>query len=349
MPAGLDLPAIPVHFGQCPQLSATRTDGPPVEITGADHEREYRARQIRLGIWIAVGVTGLAMVRIAAAWDVGHEWLLLTGAAVVVQLPLLRLPWNRLVRSPHLGTALSVWWLAELVLLTGFTSYDQAAGLGVFPVGAALLATSAGTIASPRSVIALGGASFAGYFIVAAAHPDTSSSLIGVSVGLTAAVVWLCRSTAANRHKLDTARERDELRTEALLENASDAIIAIGLQGEVVYASSSVRTVLGYEPSWLNPERDHAPGQPRHHQRVDGQPLRQPAGLFVADRVEGPACRRHLDRHRGDRIELVAQPDPRGGGAQRPGHQLAEVPGTRSHPAGLRGLLDGTAQPGPLP
>jgi diguanylate cyclase (GGDEF)-like protein/PAS domain S-box-containing protein len=234
--------------------SATRTDGLPVEITGADHEREYRARQIRLGIWIAVGVTGLAMARIAAAWDSRFWWLLLTGAAVVAQLSLLRSPWDRLVRSPHLGTALACWWLAELVLLTGFASHDQA-GLAVFPIGAALLATSASTIASPRLVIALGGASLAGYFIMVAQHSGTSTSLIGLSVGLTAAVVWLSSSTAANRLQLDAARERDEQRTEALLENASDAIIAIDPLGGVVYASSSVRTVLGYEPGWLNSDR----------------------------------------------------------------------------------------------
>jgi diguanylate cyclase (GGDEF)-like protein/PAS domain S-box-containing protein len=225
-----------------------------VEITGADHERQYRARQIRLGIWTAVGVTALATARIAIAWDAGHWWLLLAAAAVAVQLPLLRLPWIRLVRSPHLSTMLSLWWLAELVLLTGFTSHDEA-GLAVFPIGAALLALSASTIASPRAVFVLGAASFVGYFIMVAAHSGTSFSLVGLTVGLSAALVWLCGSSAANRRQLDVARERDEQRTEALLENASDAIIAIAPLGNVVYASSSVRTVLGYEPGWLNADR----------------------------------------------------------------------------------------------
>jgi diguanylate cyclase (GGDEF)-like protein/PAS domain S-box-containing protein len=225
-----------------------------VEIIEADLEREYRAGQIRSGIWIAVCVTGLAMARIILDWDTGQWWLLPAGVTALIQLPLLWPPWNQLISSRHLPATLGIWGFVELLLLTGFTGNDPA-GLVVYPVGAALLLMSAATLASPRAVLALGGSAFVGYFIVLSAHSGTSASLVALTIGLTAAVVWLGANTAGNRRRLDDAQQRKEWRTQALLENASDAVIAISELGEILYASSSVRTVLGYEPGWLNTSR----------------------------------------------------------------------------------------------
>jgi diguanylate cyclase (GGDEF)-like protein/PAS domain S-box-containing protein len=225
-----------------------------VQITGVDPEGDYHARQIRTGIWVTTGLTLLAMARIASDWRVGQWWLWPASASVAGQLSLQFLPWNRLVHSARLAAAQLGWWLAQLVLLIGFAAYDDA-GLAVFAIGAALLVTSAGVFAPPRTVFALGGASCAGYLILVAFHPHATAALVGLTVGLIAAVTWVSCMAAGNRRRVREARESTELRTEALLENASDAVIAIAPNGEIVYASSSVRNVLGYEPGWLNTDR----------------------------------------------------------------------------------------------
>ena len=68
------------------------------------------------------------------------------------------------------------------------------------------------------------------------------------------AVVALCVKTAENRRHQDSQRKAAERRTVALLENASDAILAIA-HGQILFASGSTRRVLGYEPGWLTAER----------------------------------------------------------------------------------------------
>jgi diguanylate cyclase (GGDEF)-like protein/PAS domain S-box-containing protein len=225
-----------------------------VQITGPDPERDYRARQIRLGVGTAVGVTGLAMFRIAVDWNDGQWWwLLATGAAVAVQLPLFWLPWYRLTEHPRLERWLFAWWLAELALLLAFCLSDVA-GLAVFPIGAGLIAASAASTASPRSVLALGAVSVGGYLAVVDVQSESSLSLAGLTTGLIVAVVLMCSRTAENRRRLDLERVHHEQRTEALLENASDAVLALTLEGRLIYASSSVRSVLGYEPDALTSE-----------------------------------------------------------------------------------------------
>jgi diguanylate cyclase (GGDEF)-like protein/PAS domain S-box-containing protein len=226
-----------------------------VQITGLDPERDYRARQIRLGIGTAVAATVLAIIRIAADWP-AHQWwwLLVTGLAVAVQLPLVRLPWYRLAGHPRLERWLFAWWLAEVGMLLAFCVRDDA-GTAVFAIGAALISASAGSTASPRTVLTLGAVSIGGYLAVLSAHPQTDLSLAGLIIGLTLAVILMCNRTAENRRQLDLNRVHHEQRTAALLENASDAVLAITSTGEFVYASASVRSILGYEPDWLTSER----------------------------------------------------------------------------------------------
>jgi diguanylate cyclase (GGDEF)-like protein/PAS domain S-box-containing protein len=170
------------------------------------------------------------------------------------------------------------WWFAGLVLMVGFACVDPA-GTTIFPVGAAILATSAAGIVSSRGVLAWGVALFLGYLVVLGQHPGSSVSLVGLIVGMTAALVWQGTHTAHNRRDLARDRAQSEGRIEALLENASDAVIAVTPLGEVVYASTSVRTVLGYDPAWLNSERLIAMTHPDSLATVE---------LWVRSIFEGP-------------------------------------------------------------
>jgi diguanylate cyclase (GGDEF)-like protein/PAS domain S-box-containing protein len=226
-----------------------------VQVTQTDGEREYRSRQVRLGLGLSAVLGGFSVARVVIDWTVAPPWWLWLSLAVLLFYPslfLLRRTWlsQELLRVG----LLQGWWFAGLALMVGFACVDPA-GAAIFPIGAALLATSAAGIVSPRGVLAWGVALFAGYLVVLDQHPGSTISLIGLIAGIAGATVWQATSTADSRRELDRARILNEGRIEALLENASDAVIAVTPDGEVVYASSSVRTVLGYEPGWLNSER----------------------------------------------------------------------------------------------
>ena len=220
-----------------------------------DHERAYRSRHVRLSLSLFGVLGGFAIVRAVVDWSVGPPWWLWSSIAVVIAYPLLFL-----LRSARLNQALlrvgllQARWLAGLVVLVAFARTD-AAGLAIYPIGAAILSTSVAAIVSARAVLAWGAALFVGFLIVVAHHPGSSPLLLGLMAAMTGAMVWLGSSTAESHRQLNRARELSEGRIEALLENASDAVIAVTQLGEVVYASPSVRTVMGYDPGWLTAER----------------------------------------------------------------------------------------------
>jgi len=226
-----------------------------VQVNETDHERDYRSRQVRLGMGLSALLGAFAVARVVLDWRAGPPWWLWLSLAVLLLYPslfLLRKEW--LSRELLRVGLLQGWWLTGLVLMAGFACVDPA-GTTIYPVGATLLATSAAGIVSMRGVLAWGAVLLVGYLVVLGQHPGSTVSLIGLTAGIATAVVWQGASTENSRRKLDRARVGSESRIEALLENASDAVIAVTPAGEVVYASPSVRTVLGYEPEWLNSER----------------------------------------------------------------------------------------------
>ncbi|WP_432824833.1 putative bifunctional diguanylate cyclase/phosphodiesterase [Dactylosporangium sp. CA-092794] len=218
------------------------------------HESEYRARQIRLGTWIGVGVILIGAVRVQHDWH-GGPWLVALFVAIAaVQAVVGVLPWQRYVTRPRLPGALLIWWLANLGVLLAFTVYDAAA-LAIYPAGVTLLLTATASVATERWVMVLGGASVAGYLgLVATRERPVTATLAALTIALMLAVTWFSARTASNRRRLDAARRTAERKVEALLENSSDAVIAVQIGGGVTYASPSVRTVLGYDPSFVTRE-----------------------------------------------------------------------------------------------
>ena len=215
------------------------------------HEGDYRARQIRLGTWIAVGVILIGAVRVHLDWQGGPLLVALMVGAAAVQGAMALLPWPRLVFKPWLPQALAAWWAANLAVLLGFTAYDVAA-LAIYPAGVTLILASTAALASERAVIAIGAASLAGYVsLVVTRDRPVTGTLAALTLALMAGVMWFCARTASNRRRLDTARLSAERRIEALLENSSDAVIAVLPGGGVTYVSPSVRPVLGYEQAFV--------------------------------------------------------------------------------------------------
>ncbi|WP_433075307.1 putative bifunctional diguanylate cyclase/phosphodiesterase [Dactylosporangium sp. CA-052675] len=216
------------------------------------HEIDYRARQVRLGTWVGVGVILIGAVRVRLEWH-GGPWIITAMLlAALGQAGLAMLPWQRYVQAPWLPRALAGWWLANLVLLLAFTAYDTAA-LTIYPAGIMLVLASTAALADRSSVIGLGTLSIAGYLaLVITRDRPVGPTLAALTVSLMLGVTWFCAQTASNRSRLDRARRRAENKIEALLEASSDAVLAIrGDGGGVTYASPSVRTVLGYDTAFV--------------------------------------------------------------------------------------------------
>jgi diguanylate cyclase (GGDEF)-like protein/PAS domain S-box-containing protein len=103
-------------------------------------------------------------------------------------------------------------------------------------------------------VFQLGLLAMTGYLGLAYVTPRASLTLAVSMLLVAAIVVGLCVKTSGNRRRQDIQRSAAERRTEALLENASEAVLAVD-GDRIVYVSSSVRQVLGYPPEWLTAER----------------------------------------------------------------------------------------------
>src|SRR3954465_5826662 len=91
---------------------------------------------------------GFAVTRVAVDWRAGPPWWLWLSLAVLLAYPsLFLLRWEWLSQELLRVGLLQGWWFAGLVLMVGFACVDPA-GTTIYPVGAALLASSAAGIVS---------------------------------------------------------------------------------------------------------------------------------------------------------------------------------------------------------
>ncbi|WP_246612398.1 putative bifunctional diguanylate cyclase/phosphodiesterase [Paractinoplanes bogorensis] len=210
-----------------------------------DHTADYWARQLRIGAAIAAVVTAIGGLRIAMGWDgAGRWWLVPVGLAVLAQIALLRLPWNRLVRSPRTRRWLTLWWMAELpvALLFGWVDSD---GWMLYVPAVVLLLVSAAALWSPRFVIALGVISVGGYAVMLPVRAGKTFGTTFLLVAMMGCVVGLTAIYAKSRRALDSRRQAAEHRAETMLAASADAVIAIGPDTTVRYATESVGQLLG--------------------------------------------------------------------------------------------------------
>jgi diguanylate cyclase (GGDEF)-like protein/PAS domain S-box-containing protein len=221
-----------------------------------DHyDAEYWTRQLRLGAFIAVSVTCLGILRVLADWPASERWLAVPLAvAAVAQAVAFFLPWRRIVQHHVIRRALILWWAAQLPMLAAFAAMDTLSILIYLP-SAILVVMMATPLFSPRTVLSLGTLAMAGFTTLMFVGGYGSGALAAGHGGILAIVIGLSAATAANRERQEARRRTLERRTEALLENASDAVLALDRQGDVAYASPSVHQMLGYEPVSVTGER----------------------------------------------------------------------------------------------
>ena len=210
-----------------------------------DSTAEYWARQIRIGISVAAGVTLLACLRVTADWGLGGQWRLLPACcAVIAQVAAVFLPWSRLVRRPGLRRWLVAWWVAELPLLFVFSALDPD-GLMLYLSGVALILVTSAALYGPAVVVSLGVCSVIGYVILLPSLTAGNAVSVISLVAVMSCQVVLNSINARSRRRLDFRRKAAEHRTEMLLEAASDAVFAIDIRGAVRYASPSAQRLLG--------------------------------------------------------------------------------------------------------
>ncbi|GAB1641123.1 putative bifunctional diguanylate cyclase/phosphodiesterase [Krasilnikovia sp. MM14-A1259] len=215
-----------------------------------DYDVEFWARQIRICAWVAVGITLLAAMRMAVAWEPGMRWWAVPmGFAALVQAAATRLPWSRIVRLRHAREALLTWFLAELVVIFGFEIVDNTGRIRYIPA-VMLVVTAAAALYPPRWVIGVGVVALAGFFALVPTQSGVDVSFTAGMAAMLACVVGLCALTAASRSRLDERRRAAERRVELLLENSSDALLAIDPAGRLRYVSPSARTLFGHDQPW---------------------------------------------------------------------------------------------------
>ncbi|GAA0566178.1 EAL domain-containing protein [Paractinoplanes ferrugineus] len=210
----------------------------------------HLSRQIRLNLWVFAALTVLGMVRVGFAWP-GHRAPVLAalGAAVLVLAGAQSLRWDSLAGRPWMPRAVVASYSAALAVHFLFCLADPYAQL-IFPVGAVMLTAAAATTIGSRAGLGLGAAGLVGYGAMIVLRPGADVVLTTSIASVMLAVAGLCLLTANNRRHHLAERRAAERRTVALMENGSDAVLAVG-EGEVRYVSSSIGRILGRDADSL--------------------------------------------------------------------------------------------------
>jgi diguanylate cyclase (GGDEF)-like protein/PAS domain S-box-containing protein len=216
-----------------------------------DHTAGYRTRQIRVGATVAALVTAIGGVRVLLAWpDIASWWPVAVVIAAIAQIACLRVPWERLVRREHLRPRLVLWWYAELPILVLFGLADPHGAL-VYLTAGILLLMSGAALWSPSIVVVMGTVTGAGYLALLPTKARTGPGATALLILMFACVVGQTAVSAHSRRRLDVARRSAEQRAETLLSASADAVFAVGVDGRLTYASSSVQQLLGRDAADL--------------------------------------------------------------------------------------------------
>ncbi|MET0416274.1 MAG: EAL domain-containing protein [Actinoplanes sp.] len=210
----------------------------------------HLARQVRLNLWVFTALSVMGGLRIAFAWPPGYRWVLIPlGAAVLILVAATRLPWESLLRHPWVQRPLVAGYAAAIAFQFLFCLPDPDAEV-MFPIGVMMIMVAAAATTGVRAGIGLGALSVAGYLTLAALQPTLDLHLTASVVAVLAVVVGLSVLTAGSRKLQQAQRATAEHRVVALLENGSDAVLAIA-DDEVRYVSSSTGRVLGRDAATL--------------------------------------------------------------------------------------------------
>ncbi|MGK5678271.1 putative bifunctional diguanylate cyclase/phosphodiesterase [Actinoplanes sp. URMC 104] len=210
-----------------------------------DHTAEYWARQLRIGTGIAAVMTAIGGIRIALSWAPDSRWWVIpVMLAVLAQVCVFPLPWARLVRDGRKRRLLRIWWLGEVpvMLLFGWVDPD---GWMLYVPAAVLLVVTAAALWSPRFVILLGVTAVGGYAVLLPVRAGADLGTTFVLVAMMGCAVGLTAVYARSRRSLDDRRQAAEHRAETMLAASADAVIAVGRDLRITYATDSVQQLLG--------------------------------------------------------------------------------------------------------
>ncbi|MDR6317335.1 putative bifunctional diguanylate cyclase/phosphodiesterase [Actinoplanes couchii] len=247
-------------------------------------EHGHLARQIRHNLWIFTALTGMGLVRVGFDWPATGHWVLAPLAlAMVVLAGATRLPLDRLAARSWIRPVMAGAYVAALGALALFAAGDPEPTV-MFATGAMVTMVAASTTSGVRDGLGVGAAGVAGLLIMMALfggdHGYLNLTLLIVMATMTA----LCAFTTHNRRLQQEQRDEIAYRTSALLENGSDAILAVNAAG-VGYVSSSSGRVLGHEGGELTLDSLTAMIHPDERERVSA---------FLTELAAAPA--RHTAR-----------------------------------------------------
>jgi diguanylate cyclase (GGDEF)-like protein/PAS domain S-box-containing protein len=223
-----------------------------VELTSpsdADYQTAFRARHAQLGIWLAAGGYLTCALRLALA---DHRMLSAAFAlgGALLTLCCLALPLRDLLEHRFADRAWSAAITAQWILLALLVAPDPDL-LSIYPVAAALLVVYASIVFSARLVIWIGGLVVLAYPVLTLGQRPRDLLLIGMATTMQAVSVALGAGAARHRTWRESRRRWAERRGEALLEQSSDALLAIDQDGIIGYQSPSTSTLLGHQRGTL--------------------------------------------------------------------------------------------------
>ncbi|WP_203781981.1 putative bifunctional diguanylate cyclase/phosphodiesterase [Paractinoplanes rishiriensis] len=208
---------------------------------------------MHLNLWVFAALSAMGLIRCELAWPDSYRWALIPlGAAVAGLAAATRLPWNRLAASRWTMPVLAVNYASAIGCLFLYCLVDPDAEI-MFPTGAMVITVAAASTTGARASLAIGAVALAGYLTLAAVRPMANMTLGLSVVAVMAVVIGLCARTAHNRRLQQAQRDAAERRAAALLENGSDAVLAIA-GDRVQYVSASVHRILGHGNANLSVE-----------------------------------------------------------------------------------------------
>ncbi|GIF26670.1 two-component system response regulator [Paractinoplanes tereljensis] len=213
----------------------------------------HLSRQIRLNLWVYAALTVMGLIRVHFAWPQGRQWAMIPlGLALLILVGSHLLNWEELTRRSWMRTAVvASYWAAMLAHLL-FCLPDPDPEL-MFPVGAVMITVAAATTIGSRLGISLGVGALVAYVPLVLVQPELDLPLSTSIAAVIGGVAGLCVLTANNRRHHLNQRRAAERRTVALMENGSDAVLAIG-DHQVRYASTSTGRILGRDAATLSVE-----------------------------------------------------------------------------------------------
>ncbi|MBN1172158.1 MAG: EAL domain-containing protein [Micromonosporaceae bacterium] len=217
--------------------------------TDADSQMGYRVRHTQIGIWLASGGYLLCGLRLVAI-DAPKLFAAAFGVLGVSIALMSMLRWGMLLRHVWADRALSLAVVANLPIIGLYLELDPPA-LVTYPLVATMMVIHACTRFGPHAVLGIGAASVVAYpGLMWEAERFSLATAAGIC-GILATIVVLSSWIAANRVQGEEKRFLLDRRIEALLEQSSEAIVALDEQGIVLYQSPSVGALFGYPAGHL--------------------------------------------------------------------------------------------------